>query len=445
VAEGRDWPGKGPYAPWRWVAAWPRFQFSYTTWVRLTQEYVEVISSGNPASQDVRLTQEYVEVLSSGDPALQNVRLTQEYVEVITSMPPLYSYLGAADGQWPGPGPSKRGRLRPDILNKAGPYPFIRETQQFAEVISTGDPSLQFVQLTQQYAEAITSGDPGIQQVRLTEQFIEIVGQFPDQAGFLGAGLTTRGMEWPGAGPNRRDRFIPDTHTKDTTPQVTISSVGSAAGVGAATGVSATGYAPAAVTFGPIASAPISAGVPSLITSVSPSPVTLTDVTATGAVGSFSVEIDIPLIGVAGTGVAAPIGLEEDIFVNLTAVSATGTVGSFTVEEDIPLTGVFGTGAASELGPGILRATQINQQTLYEDSVHEILASQLTKQTLYQEADGFTPVITDLRVSQITQQNLYQEADGVHPVVTYVRATQITLQVLRTQGNAPTRNFGQIV
>lgn len=55
-------------------------------YVRVTTQYAEVLTSGDPASQDVRLTQQYVEVLTSGNPASQDVRLTQQYVEVLASL-----------------------------------------------------------------------------------------------------------------------------------------------------------------------------------------------------------------------------------------------------------------------------------------------------------------------------------------------------------------------
>ena len=45
--------------------------------IRVTQEYVEVVSMGSP---NVRVTQEYIEVVSQGSP---NARITQMYIEVV--------------------------------------------------------------------------------------------------------------------------------------------------------------------------------------------------------------------------------------------------------------------------------------------------------------------------------------------------------------------------
>jgi hypothetical protein len=56
--------------------------------VRLTQDYIEVWSTGNQASQYVRLTQQYLETWSTGDSALQYVRETQEYLEVVVPFQP---------------------------------------------------------------------------------------------------------------------------------------------------------------------------------------------------------------------------------------------------------------------------------------------------------------------------------------------------------------------
>lgn len=53
--------------------------------VRITQQYLETWTTGNPSAQFVRITQQYLEAWSTDNPAIQFVRETQEYVEVVTT------------------------------------------------------------------------------------------------------------------------------------------------------------------------------------------------------------------------------------------------------------------------------------------------------------------------------------------------------------------------
>lgn len=78
----------------------------------LSQQYAEVINSGNPSSQKIQLNQQYAEVINTGSPASQSVKLSQQYVEVIASYldrliaPPLFAaddviYTPTAAYPWP--------------------------------------------------------------------------------------------------------------------------------------------------------------------------------------------------------------------------------------------------------------------------------------------------------------------------------------------------------
>jgi len=61
------WPGRGPFFADRFTPR--RLGFGNAVW--LTQEYVEVVNSGDPASQFVRVTQLYIEVVCTfGTPPL---------------------------------------------------------------------------------------------------------------------------------------------------------------------------------------------------------------------------------------------------------------------------------------------------------------------------------------------------------------------------------------
>jgi hypothetical protein len=62
---------------------------------RLTQEYVEIINTGDQSAQQARVTQLYIQVISTGAPA--PLRFTQTYVEVV-STGPIYQAAGHADG-----------------------------------------------------------------------------------------------------------------------------------------------------------------------------------------------------------------------------------------------------------------------------------------------------------------------------------------------------------
>jgi hypothetical protein len=60
-------------------------QLPPVTAVRLSDEYLEVLTSGSPVNQNVRLTQLYLAVWSTGDISRNFVRLTQQYLEVVST------------------------------------------------------------------------------------------------------------------------------------------------------------------------------------------------------------------------------------------------------------------------------------------------------------------------------------------------------------------------
>jgi hypothetical protein len=64
--------------------SWDTYAASDT--VRLSQEYLEVVTTGEPSDQKVRLDQTYLEIITSGDPSGQTVRLDQQYLEVVMSL-----------------------------------------------------------------------------------------------------------------------------------------------------------------------------------------------------------------------------------------------------------------------------------------------------------------------------------------------------------------------
>jgi hypothetical protein len=90
----REWPGRGPNQPQRFVAAWPRYQFAYPQYARISQQYVEVVAPDAATNQQARIS--------------------QQYVEIIAAAPKQYSYLGAPGWTWPGAGPNRRLRFLPD-------------------------------------------------------------------------------------------------------------------------------------------------------------------------------------------------------------------------------------------------------------------------------------------------------------------------------------------
>jgi hypothetical protein len=104
------WVGPGPNRANRFLAAPPRFQFPYPDRVSVTQQYVEEITSGDPASQTPRLTQQYSESITTGDPASQKPRVTQQYVEVITEF---QSFTPPGKGKGKGGGGGKGGGKPP--------------------------------------------------------------------------------------------------------------------------------------------------------------------------------------------------------------------------------------------------------------------------------------------------------------------------------------------
>jgi hypothetical protein len=81
--QGRDWPGKGPFQPQRFVARYPEFQYAYPNWLVVTQQYVEIVSTGDPSVDKTRSTQQFVEVVTTGDPTNSRTRITQQWVEVV--------------------------------------------------------------------------------------------------------------------------------------------------------------------------------------------------------------------------------------------------------------------------------------------------------------------------------------------------------------------------